>query len=163
MTDGITHSFRAALRWSAAGAFVLTIAVSVWLLVMSPGGKTADCATAQQMWTYYQSQLVSARSAALKSEGDNDATAVKYQTMLNHLQAYANRVTTPDIRPRTDQIVSINRDMFEQWKRWVAQSQAASPDPATPTSSDKQFGNQFAASARKLKLVHAELEAACST
>lgn len=163
MTDGITHSLRAALRWSAAGAFVLTIAVSVWLLVMSPGGKTADCATAQQMWTYYQSQLASARSAALKSEGDNDATAVKYQTMLNELQAYANRVTTPDIRPRTDQIVSINRDMFEQWKRWVSQSQAASPDPATPTSSDKQFGNQFAASARKLKQVHAELEAACST
>lgn len=163
MTDGNTHSFRTALRLSAAGAFALTIAVSVWLLVMSPRGKTADCATAQQMWTYYQSQLTSARSAALKSKGDNDATAVKYQSMLNELQAYANRVTTPDIRPRTDQIVAINRDMFEQWKRWVAQSQAPSPDPATPTSSDKQFGNQFAASARKLKLVHAELEAACST
>ena len=115
------------------------------------------------MWTYYQSQLASARSAALKSNGDNDATAVKYQTMLNELQAYANRVTTPDIRPRTDRIVAINRDMFEQWKRWVAQSQAPSPDPATPTSPDKQFGNQFAANARKLKLVHAELEAACST
>jgi hypothetical protein len=60
-------------------------------------------------------------------------------------------------------IVAINRDMFEQWKRWVAQSQAASPDSATPTSPDKQFGNKFAANARKLKLVHAELEAACST
>ena len=163
MTDGHTQSFRTALRLSAAGAFALTIAVSVWLLVMSPGGKTADCATAQQMWTYYESQLASARSVASKSKGDNDATAVKYQTMLNELQAYANRVTTPDIRPRTDQIVAINRDMFEQWKRWVAQSQAPSPDPATPTSSDKQFGNRFAASARKLKLVHAELEAACST
>jgi hypothetical protein len=163
LTDGISHSFRTALRWSAAGAFVLTIAVSVWLLAMSPGGKTADCATAQQMWTYYQSQLASARSAALKSRGDNDATAVKYQTMLNELRAYANRVSTPDIRPRTDQIVAINRDMFEQWKRWVAQSQAPSADPATPTSSDQQFGSQFAASARKLKLVHAELEAACST
>lgn|GEM_PF-4471174 len=163
MTEGITHSFRTALRLSAAGAFALTIAVSAWLLVTSPEGKTADCATAQQMWTYYQSQLASARSAVLKSNGDNDATAVKYQTMLNELQAYANRVTTPDIRPRTDRIVAINRDMFEQWKRWVAQSQAPSPDSATPTSPDKQFGNQFAANARKLKLVHAELEAACST
>ena len=163
MTEGSAHSFRTALRLSAAGAFALTIAVSVWLLVMSTGGKKADCATAQQMWTYYQSQLASARSAALKSKGDNDATAVKYQTMLNELQAYANRVTTPDIRPRTDQIVTINRDMFEQWKRWVAQSQVASTDPAAPTSSDTQFGNQFVASARKLKLVHAELEAACST
>ena len=115
------------------------------------------------MWTYYQSQLASARSAALKSNGDNDATALKYQNMLNELQAYANRVTTPDIRSRTDRIVAINRDMFEQWKRWVAQSQVASTDPAAPTSSDTQFGNQFVASARKLKLVHAELEAACST
>ena len=96
---------------------MLTIAVSVWLLVMSPGGKTADCATAQQMWTYYQSQLVSARSAALKSEGDNDGNRGEVpDTCSTHLQAYANRVTTPDIRPRTDQIVSINRDMFEQWK-----------------------------------------------
>jgi len=99
----------------------------------------------------------------LKSKGDNDATAVKYQTMLNELQGYANRVTTPDIRSRTDQIVTINRDMFEQWKRWVAQSQEPSTDPGTtPTSSDKEFGHQFAASARKLKLVHAELAAACS-
>ena len=163
MTEGITHPFRTALRLSAAGAFALTIAASVWLLVTSPGGKTADCATAQQMWTYYQSQLASARSAALKSNGDNDAIAVKYQTMLNELQAYANRVTTPDLRPRTDRIVAINREMFEQWKRWVAQSQAPSPDSATPTSPDTQFGNQFAANARKLKLVHAELEAACST
>jgi hypothetical protein len=40
---------------------------------------------------------------------------------------------------------------------------APSADSATPTSPDKQFGNQFAANARKLKLVHAELEAACST
>ena len=163
MTEGITHSFRTALRLSAAGAFALTIAVSVWMLVTSPGGKTADCATAQQMWTYYQSQLASARSAALKSNGDNDAIAVKYQTMLNELQAYANRVTTPDIRPRTDRIVAINRDMFEQWKHWVALSQAPSPDSATPTSPDTQFGNQFAANARKLKLAQAELEAACST
>jgi hypothetical protein len=163
LTEGITHPFRTALRLSAAGAFALTIAASVWLLVTSPGGKTADCATAQQMWTYYQSQLASARSAALKSNGDNDATAVKYQTMVNELQAYANRITAPDIRPRTDRIVAINREMFEQWKRWVAQSQAPSPDSATPTTSDKQFGNQFAANARKLKLVHAELAAACST
>jgi hypothetical protein len=160
LTEGITHSFRAALRWSAAVAFALTIAVSVWLLVTGPGGKTTDCATAQQMWTYYQSQLASARSAALKSNGDNDATALRYQTMLNELQAYANRITTPDIRSGTDRIVAINRDMFEQWKRWVAQSQAPSPEPS---SSDKQFGNQFAASARKLKVVHTELEAACST
>jgi hypothetical protein len=163
LTEGITHPFRTALRLSAAGAFAVTIAASVWLLVTSPGGKTADCATAQQMWTSYQSQLASARSAALKSNGDNDATAVKYQTMVNELQAYANRITAPDIRPRTDRIVAINREMFEQWKRWVAQSQSPSPDSATPTTSDKQFGNQFAANARKLKLVHAELAAACST
>jgi hypothetical protein len=162
LTEANTHSFRAALRWSAAGAFGLTFAVAVWLLVTGPGGKTADCATAQQMWLYYQSQLASARSAALRSRGDNGATAVKYETMLDELQAYANRVTTPDIRSRTDQIVTINRDMFEQWKRWVAQSQAPSTDPGRPTSSDKQFGSQFAAGARKLKLVHAELEAACS-
>jgi hypothetical protein len=52
LTEGNTHSFRTALRLSAAGVFALTIAVSVWLLVMSTGGEAADCATAQQMWTY---------------------------------------------------------------------------------------------------------------
>jgi hypothetical protein len=163
VTQAITHSSRTVLRLVAGVAFALTIAVSVWLLVASPTGKTADCATAQQMWTYYQSQTASARSAAIKSNGNNDATAAKYQSMLTELQAYTNRVRTPDIRSRTDQLVAINRDMFEQWKRWLAQSQAPSTDGATPDSADKQFGNGFAANARKLKLVHSELEAACTT
>jgi hypothetical protein len=163
VTQGFTHSFRTVLRLVAGGAFALTIAASVWLLAVSPTEKTADCATAQQMWTYYQSQTASARSAAIKSNGDNDATAAKYQSMLTELQAYTDRVRTPDIRSRTDRMVAINRDMFEQWKRWLAQSQDPSSDTATPSSSDKQFGNGFAANARKLKLVHTELEAACST
>jgi hypothetical protein len=88
-------------------------------------------------------------------------TVVKYQNMINELQTYADPITTPDIRRRSDRMVTINHEMFEQWKTWVAQSRARSSEPATPTSSDKQFGNQFAANARKLKLVHAELTAAC--
>ncbi len=113
------------------------------------------------MWTFYQSQMASERSAALESAGDNAGTAVKYQNMIDELQTYADRITTPDIRRLANRMVTINHDMFEQWKAWVAQSLARSSDPATPTSSDKQFGNQFAANARILKLVHAELTAAC--
>jgi hypothetical protein len=157
----MTHSFRRVLRLIAVGTFALTIAASAWLLVAMPGAKARDCATAQQMWTFYQSQTASERSAALESAGDNAGTAVKYQNMINELQTYADRITTPDIRRRADRLVTINRDMFEQWKTWVAQSRARSSEPAVPTSSDKQFGNQFAANARKLKLVHAELTAAC--
>jgi hypothetical protein len=149
------------LRLVAVGAFALTIAGSVWLLAAIPGAKTTDCATAQQMWTIYQSQMASERSAALESAGDNADTAVKYQTMIDELQTYADRITTPDIRRLANRMVTINHDMFEQWKTWVAQSRALSSEPATPTSSDKQFGNQFAANARILKLVHAELTAAC--
>jgi hypothetical protein len=157
----MTRPFRRVLRLVAGGAFALTIAVSVWLLVEIPGDKTTDCAIAQQMWTFYQSQMASARSAALESAGDNAGTAVKYQNMIDELQADADRITTPDIRRNADRMVTINHDMFEQWKTWVAQSRARSSEPATPTSSDKQFGNQFAANARKLKLVHADLTAAC--
>ena len=145
----------------AVGAFALTIAVSVCLLVAIPASKTTDCATAQQMWTFYQSQMASERSAALESAGDNAGTAVKYQNMINELQTYADRITTPDIRRRADRMVTINHDMFEQWKTWVAQSRTPSSEPAAPTSSDKQFGGQFAANVRKLKLLHAALTAAC--
>jgi hypothetical protein len=113
------------------------------------------------MWTFYQSQMVSERSAALESAGDNAGTAVKYQNMINELQVYADRIATPDIRRRADRMVAINYEMFEQWKAWVAQNPARSSELPTPTSSDKQFGNRFAANARKLKLVHAEVTAAC--
>jgi hypothetical protein len=158
----MAQSFRSVLRLVAVGTFALMIAVSVWLLVTMPGVKTADRATAQQMWTFYQSQMASERSAALESAGDNAGTAVKYQNMINELQTYAGRITTPDIRRQADQMVAINNDMFEQWKAWVAQSRARSSEPRAPTSSDKQFGNKFAANARKLKLAHAELTAACA-
>lgn len=157
----MTDPLHRVLRLFAVGAFALTIAVSVWLLVAIPASKTTDCATAQQMWTFYKSQTASERSAALESAGDNAGTAVKYQNMISELQTYADRITTPDIRRRADRMVTINHDMFEQWKTWVAQSQTPSSEPAAPTSSDKQFGSQFAASARKLKLLHAELTAAC--
>jgi hypothetical protein len=95
----------------------------------------------------------------LDSHGNESLTVA--QNMVNALQTYADRITTPDIRRPADRMVTINQDMFEQWKTWVAQSRARSSEAATPTSSDKQFGNQFAANARKLKLVHAELTAAC--
>jgi hypothetical protein len=157
----MTRPRRRVLRLVGVGAFALTIAGSVWLLVAIPGAKATDCATAQQMWTFYQSQMASERSAALESAGDNAGTAVKYQNMIDELQTYADRITTPDIRRLANRMVAINHDMFEQWKTWVAQSRALSSEPATPTSSDKQFGNQFAANARILKLVHAELTAAC--
>jgi hypothetical protein len=157
----MTYFSRGVLRLFALGAFALTIAVSVWLLVAIPKAKTTDCATAQQMWTFYQSQMASERSAALESASDNAGTAVTYQNMINELQTYADRIATPDIRRLANRIVTINHNMFEQWKMWVAQSRAPSSEPATPTSSDKQFGNQFAANARILKLVHAELTAAC--
>jgi hypothetical protein len=158
----MTRPRRRVLRLVAVGAFALTIAGSVWLLVAIPGARTTDCATAQQMWTFYQSQMASERSAALESAGDNAGTAVKYQNMIDELQTYADRITTPDIRRLANRMVTINHDMFEQWKTWVAQSRALSSEPATPTSSDKQFGNQFAANARILTLVHAELAAACT-
>jgi hypothetical protein len=157
----MTHPSRRVLRLVAVGAFASTIAASVWLLVAIPGAKTTDCATAQQMWTFHESQMASERSAALESASDNAGTAVMYQNMINELQTDADRITTPDIRRLANRMVTINHDMFEQWKTWVAQSRALSSEPATPTSSDKQFGNQFAANARILKLVHAELTAAC--
>ncbi len=157
----MTDPLRAVLRLFAVGAFALTIAVAVWLLVAIPASNMTDCATTQQMWTFYKSQMASERSAALESAGDNAGTAVKYQHMINELQTYADRITTPDMRRRADRMVTINQDMFEQWQTWVAQSRTPSSEPAAPTSSDKQFGSQFAANARKLKLLHAELTAAC--
>jgi hypothetical protein len=81
--------------------------------------------------------------------------------MVNELQGFANRITTPDIRAKADTIVAINRDMFEQWKRWAAESQSESSAPAGSTPSDRQFGSDFAQNAKKLKTAHAELETAC--
>jgi hypothetical protein len=149
------------LRAFAVGAFALTIGVAAWLLISAPGTKKADCATAQQMWALYQSRASAARSAAVESDGDNAATTVKYQDMINDLRAHADRIRTPDIRSRADRMVAINQDMFEQWKHWMAESRTTSAEPATPSSSDKQFGMAFAANTRKLKLVHADLTAAC--
>lgn len=144
----MTHSVRPALRLVAIAAFAITIAVSTWLLLMPPGGRAADCATARAMWTYYESQLGSARAAAQESDANNTKTEAAYQNMINGLQSYADRIATPAIRSEADTIVAINRDMFEQWKRWVAQSQAESTISAGSTPSDRQFGVEFAESAK---------------
>jgi hypothetical protein len=155
------HYFRTALRLVTVTTFVVMIAVSAWLLLSPPHGRTADCATAHAMWTYYQSQLASVRAGAQESNADNSKTEVAYQNMINELQAYADRITAPDIRTKADAIVAINRDMFEQWKRWVADSQSESPTTAGPTPSDRQFAGDFAQSANKLKTAHGELERTC--
>jgi hypothetical protein len=55
--------------------------------------------------------------------------------------------------------VALNRDMFDQWKRRVVQSQSESA--AGPTRSDGQFGSDFAQNAGRLKTVHDELDSAC--
>ena len=158
----MTHLSRAALRLVTATAFAVLITVSVWLLVRpAHGSRAADCATARAMWTYYESQLASERAAAQQASADNSHTEVAYQNMINELQGFADRITTPDIRAKADTIVAINRDMFEQWKRWAAQSQSESSAPAGSTPSDKQFGSEFAQNAKKLKTAHTELESAC--
>lgn len=145
------HFSRAALRLVGVTTFAVMIAVSVWLLFRPPQGRTADCATAHAMWTYYESQLASERAAAQESSADNSQTEVAYQNMINELQAFANRITTPDIRTKADTIVAINRDMFEQWKRWVTESRSESSAPAAPIPSDRQFGSEFAQNAKNSK------------
>jgi hypothetical protein len=157
----MTHSVRLALRLVAMATFATTIAVSTWLLLTPPGGRTADCAMARAMWTYYESQLASARAAAQEPDANNAKTEAAYQNMISGLQSYADRIATPAIRSEADTIVAINRDMFEQWKRWVAQSQSESTISAGPTPSDRQFGGEFAESAKKLGAAHAELDSSC--
>lgn len=110
MTCAMTHSFRAALRVVAVTTFAVMIAVSAWLLVSPPRGRAADCATAHAMWTYYESQLASVRSAAQESNADNSQTEAAYRNMVNELQTYANRITTPDIRTKADTVVAIDRE-----------------------------------------------------
>jgi len=113
------------------------------------------------MWTYYEAQLTSERAAAQQASTDNSQTEVAYQNMVNELQGFANRITTPDIRTKADTIVAINRDMFEQWKSWAAESQSEPSAPAGSTASDRQFGSEFTENAKKLKTAHADLESAC--
>ncbi|WP_231382576.1 hypothetical protein [Mycobacterium simiae] len=127
------------------------------------GGRASDCATARAMWTYYESQLASARAATQDPDADNGKTEAAYQHMLNQLQAYADRTSTPDIRSEAEAIVAINRDMFEHWKRWVADSQQEPSTPTGPTPSDKQFVDDFAKDAEKLKGIHTVLEQRCGS
>ncbi|SOX53813.1 hypothetical protein MAAFP003_2489 [Mycobacterium ahvazicum] len=136
---------------------------SVWLLVRPAGGKAADCATARAMWSYYESQLASARTAAQEPDANNSKTEVAYRNMINELQSYAGRISSPGLRSEADAMVAINRDLFEQWKRWVAESQSVSPTSVGPTPSDRQFGTDFTQNAEKLKDVHAELQRRCAS
>jgi hypothetical protein len=163
LTEVMGHRLRSALRLVAVITFAVMIAASAWLLLRPPGGRAADCATAHAMWTYYESQLASERAAAQEPSADNNQTEVAYQNMVNELQDFANRITTPDIRAEADTIVAINRDMFEQWKRWVAESRSESPVSTGPAPSDRRFGSAFAENARKLKTAHAELERTCGS
>lgn len=156
-------SFRAPLRLVAATTFAVIIGVSAWLLFRPPHGRAVDCATAQDMWTYLETQMASERAAAQESSADNNKTEVAYRNMVSELQAYADRITTPQIRTKADTIVAINQEMFEQWKRWVAESQSKSPASAGPTASDKKYGIEFAQSGRKLEITHAELERSCGS
>jgi hypothetical protein len=72
---------------------------------------------------------------------------------------YAGRIATPDIRTKADAIVAINRDMFDQWKRWVAQSQSES------AAGQLDQTDNSAAILRKMhedsKTAHEELDSAC--
>jgi hypothetical protein len=155
----MTHFSRATLRRMAATTLAVMIAVSAWLLFGPPHARLTDCATAHAMWTYYESQLASERAAAQNTGAENSQTAAAYQNMVDELQTYAGRIATPDIRTKADAIVAINRDMFDQWKRWVAQSQSESA--ARPTRSDGQFGSAFAQNAGRLKTAHDDLDSAC--
>jgi hypothetical protein len=156
----MAHSSRRTLRLAAVAVFMVMIAVSTWLLAR-PGGRTSDCATVRAMWTYYESQIAAERAATQEPDANNGKTEIAYQNMINELQAYAARVSTPDIRTEANAFVAINQDMFEQWKRWVAASQSESPASAGPTPSDRQFGSDFEQNAKKLNGVHAELESRC--
>lgn len=113
------------------------------------------------MWAYYQSQVASARSAAQEPDADNNKTALAYRNMIDQLHVFAERIRTPDIRTKADTIVAINRDVFDQWKRWVAVSQYESPVETAPTASDRRFAIDFAQDAKKLQVAHAELESVC--
>lgn len=157
----MTRTVRAALRLVAAVIFAVTLALSVWLLSRPPEGRAADCATAQAMRTYNQSQLAPKRSAALASDADNSRSTLAYQNMVDQLQSFADRITTPDIRAKADTVVAINRDMFDHWKRWLAESQSDSTVSGVPTDSDRLYVHEFTEEARKLKIVDAELEKAC--
>jgi hypothetical protein len=113
------------------------------------------------MWKYYQSQSASNQSSLLESDADNSRVAATYQNMINELQGYANRITTPDVRADAEKIVIINRTMFEQWKRWAGESQSESSASIAPTRADQEFSSGFAQSAAKLKTAHSVLENDC--
>ena len=81
-------------------------------VVQATGRQDGGLRYRQAMWTYYKSQVASEHSAALESGADNNHTAVGYQNMVNELQTYADRISTPDVRAEADTIVAINRDMF---------------------------------------------------
>ena len=104
----MTRSFRTILRLLGATTFVVMIGFSAWLLARPPHGRAADCATARAMWTYLETQLASERAAAQESNADNGKTEVAYRNMVGGLQAYADRIKTPDIRTKADAIVAIN-------------------------------------------------------
>jgi hypothetical protein len=76
------------------------------------------------------------------------------------LQSFADPITTPDIRAKADTVVAINRDMFDHWKRWLAESQSDSTVSGVPTDSDRLYVHEFTEEARKLKIVD-ELEKDC--
>lgn len=154
-------STRGATRLVGVATFAVMVVVSAWLLGKPAHGRAADCNTAHAMWSYYESQMASARTATQDSNGDNSQTEAAYQTMINGLQAFANRITTPEIRGKANEIVAINRDMFGQWKSWAAASQSEPSASATPTTSDQQVGREFVRDARKLETAHAGLEATC--
>jgi hypothetical protein len=113
------------------------------------------------MWKYYQSQSASSQPSLLESDADNGRAAATYQNMINELQGYANRITTPDVRADAEKIVIINRAMFEQWKRWAGEGQSESSASIAPTRADREFGSGFAQSAAKLKAAHSALENDC--
>ena len=79
----MTRTVRAALRLVAAVIFAVTLALSVWLLSRPPEGRAADCATAQAVRAYNQSQLAPKRSAALASDADNSRSTLAYQNMVD--------------------------------------------------------------------------------
>jgi hypothetical protein len=154
-------STREAVRLIGVTTFAVMVAFSAWLLGRPAHGRAADCNTARVMWSYYESQMTSARAATQDSNADNSQTEAAYQTMINGLQAFANRITTPEIRGKANEIVSINRDMFGRWKSWAAASQSEPSASATLTASDRQFGREFARDGKKLETAHATLETTC--
>jgi hypothetical protein len=91
--------------------------------------------------------------------------------MVDQLQSFADRITTPDIRAKPDTVVAITRDMFDHWKRWpkvnrTQRCRESRPTPdstvsGVPTDSDRLYVHEFTEEARKLKIVDAELEKAC--